>query len=254
MSFDLSFSYFKSLKKNQMLFKTKPLLITMILSMHFMAAGWAQIVNIPGALNKVTLEEQDYGSIIGSPYFIDSFEKGQLVDKYGKMYDAFLKYDTYSEEIEILQEDKVLLINKSLYPSFVLDYIDDGTNSHKRLVFKRDFGIPGLPNNKYHLLLKEGEKYKLLKSVRTTINKSGDPGYAGQAVPDRFERKERYYAYIENSNIKELEINKKSLVSNFDKKDVLKNYIKKNKPKLRNETDLINLFERLERDRVLDDL
>lgn len=236
----------------RMIFKNKGLIATLVFSILSMDAGWTQILNLPGTLNKPIRQTQTYAAITGSPYLIESFEKGQLLDKMGNVYDAFIKYDTYSDEVEVLNKNVTLIINKSLYSGFILDFID-AKETHQSLKFKKDFDIPGILKNKFYQVLHEEEKFMLLKSVKTILVKNDDAGYAGQTVPDRFETKESYYVHIKNGNTKKLELNRKSL-NNLDNEGIIKNYLKTNKLKVNSEANLIELFKNLESDGILERL
>ncbi len=206
----------------------------------------AQIVNMPGTLNKPLSETGQYKDTNGSPYFIEEFKSGTIVDKDGVVRNVFLKYDTYKEEVVLFNDGKHFLIDKNVYPKFTIEFIEGKQGKKVKYTFSNEIEIPGQRDSKYSLLLAEGEKVKLVKVYATVLNQSQDGGYGGSVTPHWFQTKEIYYILKASGEFIEVKPSNKSLLKAFDNDSGLKSHLKKKKIKIRKEEDLIQVVSYLD--------
>lgn len=203
----------------------------------------AQIVNMPGTLNKPMSETGQYKDTNGSPYFIEEYKSGTIIDKSGKVRNVFLKYDTYQEEVELFNDGKPLLIDKNVYPRFTIEFIEEKLGKKVKYTFSNEIQIPGQKKSKYSLLLAEGEKVKIVKVFETVLNQSQDAGYGGSVTPHWFQTKEIYYILKPDGKFLEVKPSNKSLLKAFDNNSTLKSHLKKQKIKIRDEKDLVGVVD-----------
>lgn len=206
----------------------------------------AQIVNMPGTLNKPLSETGQYKDTNGSPYFIEEFKSGTIVDKDGVVRNVFLKYDTYKEEVVLFNDGKHFLIDKNVYPKFTIEFIEEKLGKKIKYTFSNEIEIPGQKKSKYSLVLAEGEKVKLVKVFATVLNQSQDAGYGGSVTPHWFQTKEIYYILTPKGEFLEIKPSNKSLLKAFNNDTGLKSYLKQQRIKIRKEEDLMEVISFLD--------
>jgi len=191
--------------------------------------------------NKKT-SEQAYG-IQGSAYTEDKFDQGKIY--YGDEFEGtiFYRYNAYYEEIEITKvnlpgapmntlnrDKKIRVITKNGNPISFKTYIDK-----KKLT-----------QNGYLTKIREG-KYTLYRrlDIKYTQGQKSQNSFI-PAIPARFTKFIEYYLEIEGFNkIQELELSKKKLLKLIpeDQKAGVKEFIKKNKVKFKNEYGLFEVLD-----------
>lgn len=219
------------------------ILITTVLALTCFSAA-AQYVDIQGTMNKPLNEIEQYKTTQGSPYFLDEYKPGTIVDKKGRVYDVFLKYDTYQEEVELFNDGKPLLIDKNIYPKFTIEFIEEKLGKKVKYTFTNAINIPGLKKSKYCMELFDGENMRLVKVIQTVLNQSQDVGYGGIVQPHSFDTREVYFLLKKSGESVEVKANTKSVLKAFDIPS-LKSEFKKEKIKIRSEEDLIEAAEYL---------
>lgn len=206
----------------------------------------AQLENMSGTMNKPLNEIEQYKGTQGSPYFLEEFKSGTIIDKSGRVHSVFLKYDTYQEEVELFNDGKTLIIDNNIYPKFTIDFIDEKIGKRVSYTFTNEIKIPGMKKSKYSLVLADGDNMKLVKVIQTFLNESQDSGYGGIVQPHRFETREMYFLLKGNGESLEVKANNKSVLKAFNNDPSLKSYFKKEKVKIRREQDLVELAQYLD--------
>lgn len=214
------------------------ILATIVLILCCVAVN-GQYVDVQGTMNKPLNEIEQYKSTQGSPYFLDEYKSGTIIDKKGRIYEVFLKYDTYQEEVELFNDGKPLLIDKNIYPKFTIEFIEERIGKKVSYTFTNEIKIPGLKKSKYSLLLADGQNMKLVKVIQTYLNESQDSGYGGIVQPHRFDTKEVYFLLNANGESMEVKANNKSVLKALNNDASLKAYFKKERLKIRKEEDLV---------------
>ena len=181
--------------------------------------------------------------IKGSPYFNEKF-----IDSKIKYFDKnleevfYLRYNAFSDEIEMgknkFQNESVEIVQKN---ENIICYIEDDIFLLKS--YKNEIG-----NQKkgYLNLIFDGQKSKIYRSKRKIFMEATKARTSlERAFPARYIDEKSYYISSKNSSeINYLKVSKKSLLKLIDSKEKkVKKFISENKIKLKNETDLIKVFE-----------
>lgn len=181
--------------------------------------------------------------IKGSPYFNEKF-----IDSKIKYFDKnleevfYLRYNAFSDEIEMsknkFQNESVEIVQKN---ENIVCYIEDDIFLLKS--YKNEIG-----NQKkgYLNIIFDGKKSKIYRSNRKIFMEATQARTSlERAFPARYIDEKSYYISSKNSSeINYLKVSKKSLLKLIDSKEKkVKKFISENKIKLKNEADLIKVFE-----------
>lgn len=178
-------------------------------------------------------------TIQGSPYMGDGFSPAKIKTDKEVIYKV--RYNMVSDEIEVESEDKAIkAINKNikgLNVTFMSNnktyqprsYIDEEGKANKGY-----FVVLTNTNNEHPLLLKESKKYVPGKAARSSYQ---------QAKPAEFKRMDdAYFIVVKNETAVEIPRNKKDVAKLFpEHEDAILDYIKEERLKTNNESDLIKL-------------
>jgi hypothetical protein len=191
-----------------------------------------------GELTIKTLSKDN--SIEGYPYLNDEFVSGSIITVNNLKYiDIPLRYNIYNDEIEFQKGDIVFVLDNPL------NYVEITIGS--QVFIHSTFGN-GASNNtvkySYFEVLNPKMELLLLKRFGVRFNKSvPNKGYY-EAKPAEFKLSpERFYLKFKNDAAQEVVKLKTTLLLFGDKSKDVKVFIKKEKLKLRKETDLISIVE-----------
>jgi len=207
----------------------------------------AQLSNIQG-IDNVVIRTRKYDDIRGSAYLYPEWSAGTLTDKNGKAYaNLQLKYDTYSDRIELNQDGQVLEINSVAYPQFTLSVVQPGSNSVVKHSFSTGYNVPGFSVNSYFDVLKEGG-ITVLKKFKTSFVEENVSSYGTAEQKKSFQTKALYFIVNEKKNVKETKLNRRSVLEVFpEKAQQIEDFLKKEKLKLKTENDLVKVIDFLEK-------
>ena len=181
--------------------------------------------------------------IKGSPYFNEKF-----IDSKIKYFDKnleevfYLRYNAFSDEIELgknkFQNESVEIVQKN---EKIICFI--GNEIFLLKSYKNEVG-----NQKkgYLNMIFDGKKSKIYRSKRKIFMEATQARTSlERAFPARYIDEKSYYISLKNSSeINYLKVSKKSLLKLIDSKEKkIKKFISENKIKLKNEADLIKVFE-----------
>ena len=185
--------------------------------------------------NSTLFSEDDLSDIEGSPYLNENFSFGSISSFKQKF---SIRYNIYNDIFEVRQgKDSIINLNKR-NTSYVISY--------EGLDFKSFYYLPEKKDSKtyeyFAILTNKNDSIVLLKKYNKTFTekRKATTSY-GSDKPARFSKSpiETYFIKI-NDSIIEIRLKAKDLYSLFPEKQiVLKNYIKKNKLKFKDEKDLI---------------
>ena len=178
----------------------------------------------------------------GTAYTSDSFLPGKLLYKDEVESTVFYRYNAYMEEIEIKKtnspgaEVQGLHRDKDIY----VRQPDGKTMSFKTFIDKN-----GLTQNGYLTSLVDGS-YKFYKRVdiKYTEGQKAQNSFV-KAIPPRFAQFTEYYLEVPGRNrIDEINISNRWLIKQMpkEKQITLKNYLKTNKIKVKDEADIITVL------------
>lgn len=204
----------------------------------------AQIANLPGTLNKPLRTTGLYEVTEGSPFFRDIFLKGRIIDKDGDTREVYLKYDTYIDEVLISGESNVMIIDRSYYPQFEIEELDDETGEVSRFIFTNQISFEDHEKFKYARVLFTSSSAQILKTIKTILIKSEEEGYGGNKIPSYFKQKINYYLQDKRTgSVYSIALKNNQIVKALTKYQGIKAYLKTNKIRIREESELRTLIE-----------
>jgi hypothetical protein len=217
-------------------------LLILVLFVSLVSEVNSQVSNIPTLSNEV-LREKKYTDIEGSAYLYNDWKPGSVIDHSGKSYNNVqIKYDAHKDLVELNQDGKVMILNKSIYKKFVLEFVEGGSNNIVKHEFSSEFkGVEGEKSNQYFEVMLSGDislikKYDV-KFINEVVN-----NYGTAAEIKRFQRKEIFYlVYAEKAS--EIKMSTKSILSLELLPQDFKNFLTDKKVKIKNEEDLITTLK-----------
>lgn len=181
--------------------------------------------------------EISYDDIDGSPYLDARLIKGLVNFRHGEDVVYFLRYDLYTDEIEYLQGGNLQVIqNQYTLEEIILD-------NHK--IVYRDFFIKNLKHNGYLIQTNDSE-CRLYKKLRVEFQEAKPPESSyDNSTPAKFVSRPIQWFYAHEGEPIRLFTADNSGLKQFSGEfySQLKLHIKKAKLKLKNEEDMVALFE-----------
>ncbi|MEA1785899.1 hypothetical protein U1E44_07335 [Arenibacter sp. GZD96] len=179
---------------------------------------------------------------LGTPFEDENFSKGQLYDKDEFLGDFYLRYNAYDDQIEL---------KKTTLPEETVQGLVKNSNFRARyknvdLSYRAFTDTKGTISTGYLHLLVNGSSSKLFKRLKaiyvpatTPINPQTRP------TPSRFVQFETFFVSLNGiDQIMEMPQQTSKFIALFEKsmQSTLRSYMKENKLKLKEEKDLIVLF------------
>ncbi len=179
----------------------------------------------------------DFENIKGSPYLNKNFILGKLYISDSLIDTNLFRYNLYSDEIEITENDQLYGLLKINGTKLILD--------NNTIVLKKYQNDSKPISRSYFILLAKGKSISLFKRKKcklTPAQKATTPNQMDRAA--KFTTYENYYIKKENNDfLYEINTKKKNILKIMqDKKDAIKNYLEKNNVDLKNEKKIIELF------------
>ncbi len=180
-----------------------------------------------------------FEDIKGSPYLNENFREGKIYLRDSLLDSGLLRYNIYSDEIEISENKKLYGLLKIIGSKIIikndtillLNYIDDNKQKKKG----------------YFLQIIDGTPIQLLKRldcILTPQQKALTPNQKDRAA--KFSIYESYYLkkHDENKNPIKIQLKRKYFFEEMiDQKEKVQNFIKQNNLNLKNEEDLKKLIK-----------
>ena len=191
--------------------------------------------------NRVNKNPYTNPKVKGSEYFDDMFKPAKV--KYFEkdlIENIFLRYNAYKDEIEFSNNPKTLSSDKILMKNMNISCSIEGEN----YVYTNYINVNEIRKEGYLIELFLGKKYALYeKRIKVFMEGSEAKTSLERSFDARFVEKSKYYISKNNSEKKEIKINKKSLVDflDLDVKDK-KKIIKQSKLKFKKTSDIIAIL------------
>lgn len=205
-----------------------------------------QIYDLMGPISERNKKsEENYANFQGSPYISDKFLPTTMYYGDENMGNIFYRYNALNEEIEIkksnLEQDAI----QSLSRDKKISIMTDG----KKMSFKTFTTSKNKTLNGYLTSIIDGKTYFLYKRnyVKFTEGKPAANSFV-KAVPSRFSQFTEYYFQKDGVNrMDEIKLKNSQLLKLIDepKKSELKQFLKENELNIKNEQDLIKVFDYL---------
>lgn len=168
---------------------------------------------------------------IGSEYLVKAFQPSKVVTKEDKIILVDMRFNTFTQEMEILQKDKILALNHEIVQKVILNrdtFKPISQESEKIFVHELVNGNLSL-FKKYEAKLKEG---KITPGIQT--GKPKDRIFIINTYVLKAKDEEKYSI---------LKLKKKSILKVINENKETINYIKNNKLSFNKEEDVIKIFE-----------
>jgi hypothetical protein len=199
-------------------------------------------VNLPAtyAQNAVLGKNGLPNDVVGSPYFIETFNYGSVIVEDKESYKALMRYNAYSDEIEMKNNDS------SITALMKRDYIRASFNNQTFGIFT--YEEEGGERKGYFVVLYETKNFTLLKRKKKLLKegRQATSSYSNDTPPS-FDDIEKCYLQIDGNKAISLRLKKKDVISALP--DALRSkaevYIKQNKTKLKTEKEVIMLLNHL---------
>jgi len=205
-----------------------------------------QIYDLMGPISERTKKSEDwYSEFQGSPYISNKFLPTTMYYEEENMGEIYYRYNALNEEVEIKKYNnddapiQSLSRDKSIYIM----------NSGKKMSFKTFTTSKNNTLNGYLTAIINGDHYDLYKRtyVKYTEGKPAANSFV-KAVPSRFTQFTEYYFQKEGVNrMDEIKLKNNQLIKLFEdpKKSELKVFLKENELNIKEEQDLIKVFDYL---------
>ncbi len=207
-------------------------------------ANTGAIATLDSALDGPGTEKKEYiaKDYSGSPYVSDKFIPTSLFYKDDKIGSIFYRHNALNEEVEIMKAN----VDGELVRSLAKDKNLNIRSNGKKMSFKTFVTVKKKTANGYLIELYNGEDYDLYKRIKVKYTE-GTPAQNSfiAAVPAKFSKFTEYYFQKKGVNrIDEIVSNNKLLkLLDDSKKAMVKTYLKENNLNIKNEADLIKVFE-----------
>jgi len=210
------------------------------------AGSTGQIYDLMGPISERSKKtEERYSEFQGSPYISNKFLPTTMYYEDENMGNIFYRYNALNEEIEIKKFDNEDAPIQSLSRDKSIYIMDSG----KKMSFKTFTTSKNNTLNGYLTAIINGDHYDLYKRtyVKYTEGKPAANSFV-KAVPSRFTQFTEYYFQKDGVNrMDEIKLKNNQLIKLFDepKKSELKTYLKENELNIKDESDLIKVFDYL---------
>ncbi len=207
-----------------------------LLLLLFLIASSTLLAQLPRNLLTSTERVSSFDEYDGTIYMRSGYKESSVVDERAGTYDAKLRYNVYTDALEYTQGGKFYNLVKI---STVHARIDDDYFYYCDFKTQRR-----LKRNGYYVLVDLNDKYRIYKKFTLKFREPEQNSMTKIAAPGEIRMITTYY--IEEAGvIMELPTNKKDMLATFsDKENDLKQYLKKEKIRLKKEEDLIRLVAR----------
>lgn len=208
------------------------------------AGATGQIYDLMGPISdRDKKNEKAYVGFQGSPYISNTFLPATLYYGSENMGEIFYRYNALNEEIEIKKTNSEEAPLQSLSRDKQISLLSNG----KKMSFKTFTTSKKNTLNGYLTTVIDGEKYDLYKRtyVKFTEGKPASNSFV-KAVPSRFSQFTEYYFQKEGINrMDEIKLKNNQLLKLLDntKKAELKAFLKTNDLNIKEEADLIKVFD-----------
>ncbi len=204
-----------------------------------LAAFYASFAQIPSSLLVPTSKISSYDDYEGSIYMKFRYKESSVIDEKSSAFDAKLKYNIYTDALEFVSKSGdlfELVKNPTIHARIDGDYF-----------YYCDFKSQrGIDRRGYYVLVELTDRYRIYKRFTLEIKDPKEQAAVSSGVAEPGSIRMNTSYFIEEAGvIMELPLNKKEMLAAFsDKENELKEYLKKEKIRLKKEEDLIRFVAR----------
>jgi hypothetical protein len=204
--------------------------------------AFVNTLNLGGQSNVARTWDNRYEGVRGTPYLKNVWQNAQIISIEGKVYNNVpLKYDVYSNLLAI-KNSKGDSISTETTNIKEFTWIGTGMTFVKEPLLDNTTDLKNF-GRLYQQIFK-GNKTTLLKNYRKELLKADyQGGYNANRRYDELIDETDYYLK-KDTQIEKIKLNEKNIVKFLaDKEKEVKDFIKKQKLNLKNETDVVKLLQ-----------
>lgn len=200
-------------------------------------------LQLPGntKVNAYFASTQEYSSIKGSPYWHKNNDVRATIvlNNETMISDIGIKYDVYADQVIAIEEDETQSVLDTRFFKKMIVEDDESFYTFKKV-------NPDKPE-KFYQVLYENAEITFFKDVDTKYSTS-TTHLPGKSMENRkFLSSDKYYV-VQNDEVKKVNLKQKDIFSHFPEvqKLSMREYIKKNKIKLKKEKDYVEVLAALQ--------
>ena len=194
--------------------------------------------------NSKLIDIKKYSDHKNSPYYFDDWVVGSIIGTNRGMIDSvLLNYNGYTRAFEIKVGDRYIKLNDRFFIRVVVDARRNNLNEElgRRIVFQK--GIHPKFSKDFLTLNYTGRNVFLVSQFVTGIQKSEQLNLvAGSLEEFRTFTPKKLYFLMQDGDIKQIKLKKKSVIKALGYKKQLSNYLKENNINLKTEKELHRLL------------
>lgn len=201
----------------------------------------AQINNVSITMSGEPLRERKYKDVQGSPYLTEDWALGKMIKKDNSRTEPILvRYNIYEDKVEYKFEGKPYILNDINVKGVEFTLVDaDGISTF--YIFEKGFKqIEEYNENSYFSVLYSNK----VKFIQKITNKPTDitTTYGTTTSITKFIRGDKYFFVKEDGEIISVKRTNSAILKVLDNKEI-DSYIKKNKLNIKNDKDLVMIFD-----------
>lgn len=188
-------------------------------------------------LNSKKIEDGRYKDVNGSPYLFDDWKYGKTMNSKAELVDSILiNYNGLTNNMEVMKNNVYIELDAYHYPLVVVY----GDLPGEEIFFRRSANKTLL--NRYPRMIYNGLEIAIVEDFISRIDtkKVNDVGKIRES--STFVNRKNYY-FIKDNNAKLFKLNQKSIIKLLGHKEALEEFVKQEKLKFNDESDLIKLLE-----------
>jgi hypothetical protein len=200
--------------------------------------SYAQNITLPTEYMNTTtyggLNSNIPANVQGSPYVNEEFVIGKVFVRDDAPYNGVLRYNAYSDGIEMKTAEGVITLLKRDYLKATID---------GKLYLIENYKKDGAIRKAYFVELNKGKARLLLRQAKKFVAARAASSSYSQDKPAKFEDEISYYIITEGNAAIETRLRVKDVLAALpDHQKELAAYVKKNKLKLKEEGEVIELL------------
>ena len=191
--------------------------------------------------NSNSIQNDAYEGIDGSPYYFENWQLGKVFDKHGKEIEGeefLVNFNGYTKSMEVRKDNRFIVLDESFYSKVEIETNEGGVA--QKTVFKTK--AHPIYKTRFMKVVFEGTDFYVLEDYKVRLSNREKQGYAAKENIQQFAKNGNFYI-VRGSKAKELRMKKKSFLKEFkDQQPALETFMKKNKLKLNQEKDLVQVL------------
>lgn len=189
-------------------------------------------------VNGKSINPNRYDRYIGDPYWFDDWREATLVNNdFLVMEGILINFNGDTREVEVRKGDEFVELARSYYLRIEIEPLPG--EGQETLIFQR--GAHASFGDKFMQIMYRSNNFILAKEFYCDLVEPHVETIHGSNSKFRFAKKEVVH-FCENGRSRVVRRKPAQIVKLFDGNAAMKNYLKKNKPNLRSDEELVKLF------------